>query len=139
MRTFIPISKTTLRYTTPIYGENLELVANEFFDHLEDFPEPVFKWLDERSDDCLHGPGCWTCEIQEDQLTVFEFYVAHLEEDEIGPLMLLLEETILEDRQGLTFGSEAFFNLTFKREVLFVARSEKPEKLRYHVYWEVAD
>ena len=39
------------------YDNMVEQAVADFTEMLEDIPDPTFRWLDERGDDCINGPG----------------------------------------------------------------------------------
>ena len=112
---------------------------------LKDFPEPVCMWLDERSDDCEHGPHCWSPEIQNDQSTSFEINVAKL-----GPalgvsLLNACSAVICNDDfdhvdYSPTPDAPIFCSRAYGLTVRFIENSvRQPFAVRFDVYWTLSD
>jgi hypothetical protein len=141
METFKPNNHGVLRYAKPITKETLETVVSDFYDALEDFPEPIYRWLDERLPHEQPGPNTWTVDLANDQETAFMFNLTGLTADEKDELTNELDGVIADsDRQNLTFGGEARFNLTYYIVARFAQRSYGViTHITYHVYWEVAE
>lgn len=135
MYTFVENHHGVMNYTCAIRGDDLEKVFDDFYDALEDFPDPLYKWLDERLPFEQHGPNTWSLEISNDQETAFTFYVNHLSPEVIQKLRKGLENVILQDSQNVSFG-DAFMDMTYYVVIRYAERSETSiVNLTYHVYW----
>lgn len=121
-------------YTLPVdSAERVEQAELDFRDMLEDFPEPHFLWLDQRGDDCLNGPGCWECEIQNDHETRFTFNTS-LAEPEI---IIMLAEALLDvlaDQTRFDLDPDAIFKLNY---VYWLEYSTGSMINVYHVHLDV--
>ena len=119
--------------------ESVELAVEDFSAMLDELPEPVFKWLDERGDDCLNGPGAWSCEIQNDQEAHFLFGTFDLECELLIMLVEQLTETVFDHRLSNLDPSQDF-QLGFKLYVEYCTNSTvQLNKLTIAVFWELAE
>ena len=139
MPKFVQNKYGALCYMPPILADNLDHVVQDFYDMLDEFPDPVFKWLDERLPHENAGPGTWSVEVANDQETVYRFPVHHLDTPAFKKLTDELEQIITTDYEQVCF-DHAWFKRTYYAVVRY-----KPEThvevtyIDYHVYWEVAN
>lgn len=139
MPKFVQNKYGELCYMPPILADNLDQVVQDFYDMLDEFPDPVFKWLDERLPHENAGPGTWSVDVENDQETAFQFTVSKLNRDEFGPLTTNLENAITEDYRSVPFDN-AWFRRTYYSVVRFAPESATYiTHITYHVYWEVAN
>ena len=110
---------------------------------LEDFPDPVCTWLDERSDDCEHGPHCWSPEIQNDQTTYFTFNVSKLG-PALGISLLNACSTIIHNDEwsGIDYGPSSAGSImcsrVFTLTVVFAQNSiRQPYHVSFAVSWDL--
>ena len=112
---------------------------------LEDFPDPVCTWLDERSDDCERGPYCWSPEIQNDQTTYFTFNVSKLG-PALGVSLLNACSAVLcnDDFDHIDYiptpDAPIFCSRAYRLTVKFVENSvRQPFTVSFDVYWTLSD
>lgn len=114
--------------------------TNDFIAMLEDFPEPTYKWLDERLPYENPGPGTWTLELQNDQSTHFVFNVANLSFNDLDALATELESIVTTDHKMYGLGGEAFVDRVWQVTSLFAeVSSEDVIQLSYRIYWRVSN
>lgn len=144
MPKFVPNKYDELCYMPPILADNLDHVVQDFYDVLDEFPDPVFKWLDERLPHENAGPGTWSVDMENDQETAFQFTVANLPCHLISELsaklvIAILEKQVFHDDYRVSF-KNAWFRRTYYSVVRFAPESATDiTHITYHVYWKVAN
>ena len=125
--------------TTLAQVESVELLLDDLSDLLNDMPDPVWLWLDERGPDMVNGPGAFTCEIQNDQTTYVAFRLGGASFETVLEFLNGCAETI-QDHCLLNADDDATFRLGFNAHYV-TAHNSLDDLLRvtFHVYWEVAD
>lgn len=119
---------------------NAEQTAADFAAMLEEFPEPSYKWLDERQPHEQPGPGTWVLELQNDQETHFSFNLARLEELFLADLTTELENLVTEGFQRHNLGDGAYVDRVWKATVEYRELSASyPVRITYAVYWRVSE
>lgn len=119
---------------------NSEQTVADFAAMLEEFPEPPYKWLDERLPHEQPGPGTWVMELQNDQETRFSFNLARLDELFLADLTTELENLVTEGFQRHNLGDDAYADRVWKATVEYRELSSScPVRITYAVYWRVSD
>ena len=142
IRNFIEAIKNphALTYNSVLMYDNMvEQAVADFTEMLEDIPDPTFRWLDERGDDCINGPGAWSCEIINDQETRFTFVTLHLGHE----LLVMLVEGLIEpvaERMIYNLDSAQDFQLGYKLFMEYCKNSTvQVNKLTIAVFWELSE
>jgi hypothetical protein len=119
--------------------ENVESLLDDLSDLLNDMPDPVWLWLDERGPDMVNGPGAFTCEIQNDQTTLVAFILGDASSETVLEFLNGCAETI-RDHYYIPADDDATFRLGFNAHYV-TARNSLDDLLRvtFRIFWEVSN
>lgn len=122
------------------HTRDFDTTVADFKAMLEDFPEPTYKWLDERLPYENHGPGTWTLELQNDHLTTFTFNTNSLNSSELHTLMSELELVVTSDYEYFNLGDDAYAQRVWQSIVTFdVLDNTHVLCVALRVFWRVCD